>query len=452
MNKEQMIVSCLVTNQDFTKKVLPYVKLEYFQNQGIKTIVEIFIQFWEKYKQMPSRDALAIELESRSLNEKIFEQAKESLINVKLYNESLDWLVETTEQYFKDRALYIALMRAIETADATEQTARGEIPTILSKALSVSFNTSIGLDLYDDDNDLWNRITQQYDRIPTHLSMINHITRGGIPRKSLTVVLGPTGAGKSLIIQNLGAGMAKNGSNVLIVSLELSEEMIAVRLLMDSLDMDTSEILSMPKDVFMSKLKHYREKYLKGKLLVKEYPPRTITTLQIQHLLDEYRTKKGFSPDVLVVDYLTLFKTSSTGENSYSGYKEVAEDLRAIAVRNNLVCITAMQTNRTGYGVSDYGIESTGDSMGVPMTTDIQMAIIRTEELDDKGLIMIKQMKNRMREESLDRRFVLGVNRSRMRLYDADDPRFDPSLAVPPAPSSTTETKPPIHNTGFRFD
>lgn len=439
--KENMIISSLLTNENYVRRVLPHIKVEYFQNEGIKVLVEIFMQYWEKYQSIPSRHAVYIELKDRQMGESTFEAAKEQLKDIKIHDQSIDWLVDTTEQYFKDRALYIALMKAIETVDSSEHTARGEIPSILSKALSVSFETNIGLDYLGDPDSLWEIITDDRARIPFHLSMLNKVTNGGIPRKTMAIFMGPTGSAKSLSIHNIGSNMAKDGSNVLIISLELSEPLVALRLAADGMDLETVAIETLSKDRFRSRMSKVAEK-TKGRLFIKEYPPGMASAVTIQHILDEYRIKKNFVPDVLVLDYLTLLRpvAGNAQSNSYNTYKTVAEELRGIAAKNNLAVITAVQTNRGAIGASDYGMEATSDSLGIGMTGDLQIALIRTEELDAKGQIMMKQVKNRLRPEWMDRRFVVGLDQMKMRLYNIENATeglmTDPTEAfkIPPNP------------------
>jgi archaellum biogenesis ATPase FlaH len=342
---------------------------------------------------------------------------------------SSDWLVDTTEKWCKDRALYLAIMESIQIIDGNDKTQdKGSLPKILSDALAVSFDNNIGHDFIEDFESRFEFYQRVEERIPFHLDMLNKITKGGLVNKSLNIALAGTGVGKSLFMCDVAANHLMMGKNVLYITLEMSEEKIAERIDANLLNVPISQVESMPKDLFEKKIEKLRQKTT-GKLIVKEYPTASANANHFRHLIQELALKKNFVPDIIYIDYLNICTSSRIKQggsvNSYTYIKSIAEEIRGLAVENNLPIVSATQTTRSGYTNSDVGLEDTSESFGLPATADLMFALISTEELQELDQILVKQLKNRYNDPNVNKRFVVGIDRPKMRLYDAEDAAQD---------------------------
>lgn len=435
---EKTILNQLATNEDYARKVLPHLKSEYFTELSSKTVYELIQEYVDSYNQVPNKTVLLVELDKKDkLSEEIYKQAKLTILEMESQSGEIKWYVDTTEKWCQERAVYNAIMNSIQIIDGKAQQSPGAIPKLLSDALSVSFDTTIGHDFLEDAETRYDYYHRVEEKIPFDLDYFNKITRGGLSRKSLNIALAGTGVGKSLFMCHCAAANLTEGRNVLYITLEMSEEKIAERIDANLMNVMVDELSILPRDAYEKKLERIRQKTT-GKLIIKEYPTTSAGAANFRHLINELKLKKGFEPDIIYIDYLNICMSSrlkyGAGVNSYTYVKAIAEELRGLAVEFNLPIVSATQTTRSGYSSSDVGLEDTSESFGLPATADLMFALISTEELQDLGQIMVKQLKNRYADPSTNRRFVIGVDRPRMRLYDVeqhaqadvlDGPAFD---------------------------
>jgi len=424
---EKTILKNLLKNEAFTRKVVPFIKEEYFHDRVEKMLFTSIFDFVAKYNSLPPIDALSIHLSNASLSDDEFKTATELLNEVDGdADTNEDWLVEQTEKFCKDKAVYNAIMESIHIIDGkskSEQT-QNAIPEILSEALSVSFDTSVGHDYIEDAEERFRFYHTVEEKVPFDLSLLNTITNGGTPTKTLNIVMAGTGVGKSLFMCHHGASCLAQGLNVLYITCEMAEERIAERIDANLMDITMDELKELPEMSYAKKIGKIQKNNC-GKLIVKEYPTATASTNHFRHLLDELAMKKKFKPDIIFVDYLNICASSrmkmSGSVNSYTYIKAIAEELRGLAVERNVPVWSATQVNRTGYTSSDFGLEDTSESFGLPATADFMIALIGTEELDQLGQILLKQLKNRYNDSISNRKFVIGINRAKMKLYDLED-------------------------------
>ena len=423
---EKLIFSNLVNNEEYGRKVIPFLKEEYFTSYSDKVLFNLIWDYMKEYNTFPSKEALAIDLSNKEgLNQQTFTDCKETIGSIEFDSSTkLDWLLDKTEQFCQEKAVYNAIMKSIEIIDNKNNlTSKGAIPQILTDALGVSFDSHIGHDFLDDAESRYEFYHTREVRIPFDLHYMNAITQGGIPRKTLNVILAGTGVGKSLAMCHMAAANMAAGFNVLYITLEMAEERIAERIDANLLDVTIDDLKLLPKDSYNKKIEKLRNK-VKGKLKIKEYPTATAGSANFRHLLNELKIKKNFIPDIIYIDYLNICISSriknGANVNSYTIVKAIAEELRGLAVENNVPIVTATQTTRGGYSNSDVGLEDTSESFGLPATADFMFALITSEELEELGQIMVKQLKNRYSDPGVNRRFVIGVDRSRMRLFDAE--------------------------------
>jgi len=424
---ENLIFSNLVNNEEYGRKVIPFLKEEYFTSYSDKILFNLIWDYMKEYNTFPSKEALGIDLSNKEgINQQTFTDCKETIGSIEFDpSTKLDWLLDKTEQFCQEKAVYNAIMKSIEIIDnKNNQTSKGAIPQILTDALGVSFDSHIGHDFLDDAESRYEFYHTREVRIPFDLHYMNAITQGGIPRKTLNVILAGTGVGKSLAMCHMAAANMAAGFNVLYITLEMAEERIAERIDANLLDVTIDDLKLLPRDSYNKKIEKLRNK-VKGKLKIKEYPTATAGSANFRHLLNELKIKKNFIPDIIYVDYLNICISSriknGANVNSYTIVKAIAEELRGLAVENNVPIVTATQTTRGGYSNSDVGLEDTSESFGLPATADFMFALITSEELEELGQIMVKQLKNRYSDPGVNRRFVIGVDRSRMRLFDAED-------------------------------
>ena len=428
---ENTILSGLVFNEDYARKVLPFLKDEYFADMSERAVFKEIASFIDEYNGLPTKESIRITVsEKDNLNE---EQYK--LVNVVIdkldYDEKTDtdWLVDKTEQFCQDKAIYNAVRESILVLDGQHKSLdKGSIPELLSTALGVSFDGSIGHDFIENSDERFDFYHTKEDKVPFDLELLNKITKGGLSRKSLSIALAGTGVGKTLFMTHCASANMMQGLNVLYITMEMAEERIAERIDANLLDLTIDELKEIPKDVYNKRLGRVKSKTT-GKLIVKEYPTASAGSAHFRHLLNELRLKKNFVPDVVYVDYLNICTSSrmkmGANVNSYTMIKAIAEELRGLAVEFNVPIMSATQTTRTGYSSSDLNLEDTSESFGLPATADFMIGLISTEELESLGQLMVKQLKNRWGDTNYLKRFVVGIDRSKMRLFDAEDSAQD---------------------------
>jgi len=425
---EQTILKNLIYNEEFTRKVLPFIKPEYFSDQTEKIVFKEIFDFVDKYKTLPSHEALVINFtEAKNLTEPQVKDSIELLNEIKQTKDEtveLKWLSEHTEKFCQDKAIYNAIMESVSILDDKNgKKSKGEIPQLLADALGVSFDSNVGHDYIQDSDDRYDFYHRVESRIKFDLDIFNKITKGGLPFKTLNIALAGTGVGKSLFMCHCAAGALSQGSNVLYITLEMAEEKIAERIDANLLNITMDELHTISKEDYERKFSALKNK-VQGKLIIKEYPTASASTLHFRALLNELALKKNFRPDIIFIDYLNICASSRIrpggNVNSYTYIKSIAEELRGLAVEFNLPVVSATQTTRSGYSNSDVDLTDTSESFGLPATADFMFALITNEELEALGQIMFKQLKNRYSDPNYYKRFVVGVDRAKMRLYDTE--------------------------------
>ena len=421
---EQTILRNLFRDEEYFRKVLPFIKSEYYEELNEKLIFEEIGKFAAKYDRLPTTEVVLIEIERRDdVSDQTFSEVRSICKSFSDVTEdpTKDWLIDATEKWCKDRAIYLALMASIKLADGKdEKQSRDAIPEILKEALSVSFDDHIGHDYLDDYQERFDFYTQDEEKLPFDLDLFNKITKGGIPNKTLNVALAGTGVGKSLFMCHCAAAFLAQGKNVLYITLEMSEEKIAERIDANLLNINIKDIAELPRMIFESKVADLSRK-TEGKLIIKEYPTASAHVGHFRSLLNELALKKSFSPDIIFIDYLNICASSrykGAIVNSYTYVKAIAEELRGLAVESDVPIVSATQTTRAGFGNSDVDLTDTSESFGLPATADFMFALISTEELEAQNQIMVKQLKNRYNDLTMHRRFTIGIDRSKMKLYD----------------------------------
>ena len=407
------------------RKVLPFIEPEYFNAREERIIFEQIAKYAADYDNLVTQEILSIEIENRNdITEEESVNINKIINSLENVDADFDWLSDTTEKWCRDRAIYLALMESIGIAnDEDQKKTRDAIPDILSKALAVSFNRHVGHDYLEDYEQRYELYHRKEDKIEFDLEYLNKITKGGIPRKTLNVALAGTGVGKSLFMCHFASSVLLQGRNVLYITMEMAEEKIAERIDANLLNVNIQEIVDLPKQIFESKVSNLSSK-TQGTLIIKEYPTASAHAGHFRALLSELALKKSFRPDIIFVDYLNICASSryrgNSTVNSYSYIKAIAEELRGLAVEANVPIVSATQTTRSGYGSSDVELTDTSESFGLPATADLMFALISTEELESLGQIMVKQLKNRYNDLNMNKRFVIGVDRAKMRLYDCE--------------------------------
>ena len=419
---ENTIISSLFFNEDYTRKVLPFVKEEYFGNRVEQLLYGEIFKFVEKYNNLPTKDAMLIELGQRKdINEEELNHLKDYVNQIENTEPDVKWLTETTEKFCKDRAVHNAVLSGIKILDGKDKKQTAEaIPHILSDALAVSFDKSVGHDYIEDADDRFKWYHTKEKRYQFDLDYMNRITKGGVPSKTLNIALAGTGVGKSLFMCHLASSYLLQGLNVLYITLEMAEERIAERIDANLLDVTMEDLHDMPQQLYEGKITKLREK-TQGQLVIKEYPTASAHSGHFKSLMNELALKKSFRPDVIFIDYLNICASSRFKGGNISSYfyvKAIAEELRGLAVETNVPIFSATQTTRTGYVSTDIGLEDTSESFGLPATADFMFALISNEELEALGQMKVKQLKNRYNDPSINRAFIIGVDRAKMRLYD----------------------------------
>jgi replicative DNA helicase len=426
-NLEQTILRNLLTDEDYMRKVLPFIKPDYFA--GIYRVLFNEVgKFVAKYNKLPTAESFKIELDQ---SEKLSEEQYSMAVDIvpQLFNKNdvdENWLLDTTEKWCQDRAIYNAIMESISIIDGKhEQLTKGALPDLLSKALGVGFDLKVGHDYTENVEERYDFYHTEEDRLPFDLEYFNTITKGGVPRKTLNIALAGTGVGKSLFMCHVAASSLVQGHNVLYITMEMAEERIAERIDANLLNVPIDQLDKLSKDMFTTKVNDIARKTT-GKLIIKEYPTGSAHSGHFRALLNELKLKRQFEPDLIFIDYLNIcsssrMKAMGGSINSYTYIKAIAEELRGLAVEFNVPVFSATQTTRSGFSNSDVGLEDTSESFGLPATADLMFALISTEELDKQGQFMVKQLKNRYNDPTAHKRFVIGVDRSKMRLYDVEE-------------------------------
>ena len=428
MKLEQAILKNLVCNEEYLRKVLPFLKSDYFSDRTERALYNEITSFTETYNHSPTTEAISIAIKEKSnlTDDEVkgcetYLQEIES--NIKPEAE-IQWLVDKTEKFCQEKAIYNGVLRAISILDGKDKSQdKGAIPTILSDALAVSFDTTVGHDYLENSDERYEFYHRKEERIPFDLECFNKITKGGLPTKTLNIALAGTGVGKSLFMCHVAAGAMVQGKNVLYITLEMAEEKIAERIDANLLNVTLDDLIDLPKDMYDKKVAKVREKTY-GKLIIKEYPTASASATHFRTLLNELNLKRSFKPDIIFIDYLNICCSSrikaGANINSYTYVKSIAEELRGLAVEYNVPIVSATQTTRSGFTSSDPGLEDTSESFGLPATADLMFALITSEDLEELGQIMVKQLKNRYNDPTYYKRFTIGVDRAKMRLYDVE--------------------------------
>ena len=434
---EQTILKNLIQNDEFIRKTLPFIKEEFFQERQEQFIFREIKEYFMKYSASPTSEALLITIDEKdNIDSQLMGDISNLLKIVGDVTEKTpyDWLLDTSEEWCKDRAIYNGVMDSIENI-RDESRSKGDIPEILKDALSTSFDSNIGHDFLEDYESRFDFYHTEEEKIPFDLEMMNKITKGGLPNKSLNICMAGTGVGKSLFMCHMASSCLLQGKNVLYVTMEMAEEKIAERIDANLLDISLNDLQDLPKEMYDRKIKRVRDK-TKGKLIIKEYPTASAHVGHLRHLLQELSLKKDFVPDMMFIDYLNICASSRVrpgGQvNTYSYVKSIAEEMRGLAVEFDVPIMSATQTNRTGFVSTDIGLEDTSESFGLPATADFMFAVMSTEELQELDQIMIKQLKNRYNDPTYNRRFVLGIDRAKMRLYDCEQSAQDELIDTGP--------------------
>ena len=433
MKLEQTILKNLIYNDEYLRKVLPFIKSEYFTDRTDKTIFKEITSFVDTYNSTPSIESLVLSIkENRNLTDSELESCEsylKEIENGKKEESKIEWLVDKTEQFCQEKAIYNAVLGSISILDGKDKTHdKGQIPKILSDALAISFDNSVGHDYLENSDARYEFYHRKEEKIPFDLEYFNKITKGGLPAKTLNIALAGTGVGKSLFMCHVAAGCMTQGKNVLYITMEMAEEKIAERIDANLLNVTVDNLVNLPKEMYDKRIAKLREKTV-GKLIIKEYPTASASVTHFRTLLNELNLKKSFLPDIIFIDYLNICCSArvkaGANVNSYTYVKAIAEELRGLAVEFGVPIVSATQTTRSGFTSSDPGLEDTSESFGLPATADLMFALISSEELEELGQIMVKQLKNRYSDPTMYKRFTVGIDRAKMRLYDIEQSAQD---------------------------
>ena len=454
---EILILRNLLYNEEYLRKVVPFIKADYYEDSNQRIVFEEIEKFVQEYNQPATKEVLCIEVEKRQdINDTTFTEITKLISYLEDVPTDFDWLCDTTEKWCRDRAIYLALMESIALADGKDnEKDKGAIPSILSNALAVSFDTHIGHDYLIDYEERYKAYHKKEDLIPFDLEYFNKITKGGLPNKTLNIALAGTGVGKSLFMCHVASSALLGGKNVLYITLEMAEEKIAERIDANLLNVPIQEITELPKVMFEDKVTKLANR-TQGSLIIKEYPTASAHAGHFRSLLNELALKKSFRPDIIFIDYLNICASeryrAGSNVNSYTVVKAIAEELRGLACEANVPIVSATQTTRSGYGSSDVELTDTSESFGLPATADLMFALISTEDLEGLGQIMVKQLKNRYNDPTIHKRFVVGIDRAKMRLYDCEQSAQDDIIDSGKEEEYTyEEAKPKKSFEGFKF-
>ena len=422
---EFLILRNLLYNEEYLRKVIPFLKSEYFEDEKQKIVYQEIASFVEQYNELTTKEILCIEIEKRKdITDSMFKDITDFIGELHDSPVDLEWTLNTTEKWCRDRAIYLALIESISLADGKDDSkGRDAIPSILSDALAVSFDNHVGHDYLIDYEERYESYHRKEDKIPFDLEFFDKVTKGGLPNKTLNIALAGTGVGKSLFMCHFASSVLLQGKNVLYITMEMAEEKIAERIDANLLNINIQDITDLPMSMFESKVTDISKK-TQGSLIIKEYPTAAAHSGHFKGLLNELALKKSFRPDIIFIDYLNICASSryraGSNVNSYSYIKAIAEELRGLAVEANLPIVSATQTTRSGFASSDVDLTDTSESFGLPATADLMFALISTEELETLNQILVKQLKNRYNDPTIHKRFVVGIDRAKMRLYDCE--------------------------------
>ena len=422
---ERTALRNLIHNEEYSRKVLPFIKEDYFSDRLERLLFKEIYRFITKFNALPTKEALSIEInDSKDITEDEYKKITDIIATLNPEKINLEWLVETTEKFCKDRAIHNAILSGIQIIDGKDKKHTPEyLPDLLSDALSVSFDQKVGHDYLLETKERFDFYKKKEERLELDLEFFNKITRGGIPSKTLNICLAGTGVGKTMFMTHLASSVLLQGKNVLYITLEMAEERIAERIDANLLNVGMSDLEELPYQMYETKINKLQSKTT-GQLIIKEYPTASAHTGHFKNLMSELALKKSFKPDILFVDYLNICASArfkpGANVNSYTYIKAIAEELRGLAVEHDIPIFSATQTTRGGFISSDVGLEDTSESFGLPATADFMFALISSEELEEKNQIMVKQLKNRYNDPTLNRKFIVGVDRSKMRLYDVE--------------------------------
>jgi len=424
LNLEQTILSNLISNPDYTRKVIPYLKEEYFQDSTERVVFKTIALYVERYKSPPEQGVVKLDLQKVTLNEEQYKVAQEYVDNLgyDISEEQFEWLIDETEKWCKDKAIYNAILNGIHIIDGkSKDQTPDSIPEILTDALSVSFDTHIGHDYMEQYDERYDYYHEVEEKIPFDLEFFNKITKGGLPNKTLNVCLAGTGVGKSLFMCHVAAASLMQGKNVLYITLEMAEKKIAERIDANLMNISLTDLHDLPRRMYETRIEKIQKK-TQGKLIIKEYPTASAHCGHFRALHNELLLKKAFRPDIIFVDYLNICASQrfryGSNVNSYTYIKGIAEEMRGLAVELNVPFVSATQTTRQGFTSTDIGLEDTSESFGLPATADLMFALISTEELEGLNQMLVKQLKNRYNDPTVNKRFIIGVERAKMKLYD----------------------------------
>ena len=424
---EKTILSNLILNEEYSRKVYPYLKEDYFDDNALRKIFATCSQYVEQYKEPPSKEALKLAIDKRKdLTEDTHKEVHQIIDELKVDKmTSHEFLIDETEKFCQDKDLFNAIRKSILILDGQDkENDKGSIPKLLSDSLGISFDTSVGHDFLNDFDDRYEHYHKKEERIPFDIDILNKITKGGLPRKSMTVLLATTGGGKSLLKCHMAANHLMYGKNVLYITMEMAEEEIGRRIDANIMDITIDEVKEIPRDVYEKRMNRYKSKTT-GKLVIKEYPTGSVHSGHFRHLINELKLKKNFEPDVIFLDYLNICASArvrgNAASNSYNLVKSIAEEVRGLAMEFNCAVVTSSQFNRDGYGNSDVDLTNTSESMGITHTADCILGLVTSEALDELGQLMIKQLKNRWGDIGYYRRFLVGIDRSKMKIYELEE-------------------------------
>ncbi len=453
---EFLVLRNLLHNEEYLRKVIPFIKPEFFEDYNQKVVFEEIVDFVNQYNERPTKEVLSIELQKRNdINENSFREIAQLINSLDEFPAEYEWLLDTTEKWCKDRSIYLALIESIQIADGgSKEKTPDAIPSILSDALAVSFDNHVGHDYLLDYEERYESYHRKENRIPFDLEYFNKITKGGLPNKTLNIALAGTGVGKSLFMCHMASSVLLTGKNVLYITMEMAEEKIAERIDANLLNVNIQDIGELPKQTFEKKVTNLAQK-TQGTLIIKEYPTASAHSGHFTALLNELALKKSFRPDIIFIDYLNICASSryrgGSNVNSYTVIKSIAEELRGMACEANVPIVSATQTTRSGFGSSDVELTDTSESFGLPATADLMFALISTEELESLGQILVKQLKNRYNDVNIFKRFVVGIDRAKMRLHDCEQVAQDDLLDNKKEEEYSYDEKPKKSFDGFKF-
>ena len=437
------ILNHLLNNEDFCRRVVPYLKKEYFDGEH-KIVFDLITDFVRDHNKLPTSRVLEIEIEKVSAPDETLTRSYDLIQEIAVKSDiDTEYLIRESEKWCRDKAIYGAIMNSIQIIDGKNQeVSEGAIPEILQEALGVSFDQAIGHDYINDADSRYEFYNNEEEKIPFDLDIFNKMTKGGLPNKTLNIALAGTGVGKSLFMCHMSSSALSEGKNVLYITMEMAEERIAERIDANLMDLPIQQLTELPKNVFDEKIKKIAKGSI-GKLIVKQYPTGAAHVGHFRALLNELKLKKNFVPDMIFVDYLNICasaRVKNTAANSYTIIKSIAEELRGLAVEFDVPIMSATQTTRSGYSNTDVGLEDTSESFGLPATADLMFALISTEELEELNQIMVKQLKNRYNDPTKYKRFVIGIDRAKMKLYDVEESAQDnimQDMVIPDKPIAT---------------